>query len=313
MSAKKSLKSMLKEGKQIFAPCVYDCLSARAAEVCGYEAMTLSSCEMIYAMSGVPDGVMNYEELFYGASRIAKFSELPLIADAENGGGTPLNVYRNCKRLAEAGCMGITIEDTTNFFFAGYHHGEGGAFMDVKQWATNIYAAVDAVKGTDCIIIARTDCKGTTNPEMQHKGKDYSLGLEEAIRRANMGIEAGAHMTMVQNIDEPDCGASARKVAKHVPGWKFYPDIKAKNGIPDISFKELEEMGYNIISCHQFMKGATKGMLEYGYANIKNKNTVYTENDEFYGLGHVFHPFIFHDWIDKNKMYNDYLNKLLNK
>ena len=60
------------------------------------------------------------------------------------------------------------------------------------------------------------------------------------------------------------------------------------------------------------MKGATKGMYEYFSENFKNKNSVYSENDEF-GLGHVFTPFKMEDWIALDKKYEAYEKELRGK
>lgn len=46
--------------------------------------------------------------------------------------------------------------------------------------------------------------------------------------------------------------------------------------------------GFNFVTSHAAMKGASKGMLDYGRTKFENQSTAYSENDEF-GLGHVFH------------------------
>ena len=47
--------------------------------------------------------------------------------------------------------------------------------------------------------------------------------------------------------------------------------------------------------------------------NFKNKNTVYTENDEFYDMGHIFTPFEMEDWIERDKKYVTYEAELREK
>ena len=161
MSAKKSIRQLLEAKEFIWAPCIYDCVSARVVEKCGYNACLISSCELEFAMNGIPAGLYNWEEYIWATERIAGSTTLPVIVDGENGGGTPLAVSRNCKRLAEAGAMAISIEDTLSGAVAvDYFYGHGRGYMDRELWAANVHAAVDAVKGTDCMIIARTDCKG---------------------------------------------------------------------------------------------------------------------------------------------------------
>ena len=101
MSAEHSIRELLEKGEFVWAPCVYDCLSARCAELVGHNAVLVSSCELEYAMNGIPAGMYNWEEYIYAAERICNSTKLPVIIDGENGGGTPMQVYRNVKRLAD--------------------------------------------------------------------------------------------------------------------------------------------------------------------------------------------------------------------
>lgn len=117
---------------------------------------------------------------------------------------------------------------------------------------------------------------------------------------------------MIQNICHADCKDECLKIAKEVPGYRFYPDIHATDGKTDVTLEEIKEWGFQLVSNHAAMKGATKGMLEYFRENFKHKNTVYSENDDF-GLGHVFTPFAMEDWIEKDKTYINYEKELREK
>ena len=311
MSANRSIKDLLEAGEFVWAPCIYDCVSARIAEMVGHNACLISSCELEFAINGIPAGLYNWEEYIFATERICNSTTLPVIVDGENGGGTPMQVYRNCKRLAEAGAMAISIEDTmSGGFMVDYIYGRGRGYMDRELWATNVAAAVDAVKGTDCMIIARTDCKGGGAAQTGAiAGNEFCLGLEEAILRAKMGVEAGAPITMIQNICHAGCEEECRRIAREVPGYHFYPDVHATDGVPDATMEQMQEWGFQLVSNHVAMKGATKGMLEYFRKNFEAKNTVYSENDDF-GLGHVFTPFTMEDWIEKDKKYAAYEQKL---
>jgi methylisocitrate lyase len=307
MTAKTSLKAMLANGEQIWAPCVYDCLSAKIVEMAGYKGLMLSSMEMAIAGMGVPDGLMNVEELVWTVSRIAASSNLPLVVDGESGGATPLEVYRLCKRIAAAGAMGITIEDTGGHWFADYEEGDG-SLMDANVWATHIKAAATALKGTDCLLIARTNAKGGGLLESaSYMGN--ALGIDEAIRRCNMGLDAGADMTLIMDINHEDCMDEVREVSKRVPGWKMYPDIKAGLGVPDVDLDEIMSYGFNFVTSHGAMKGAFKGMYDYAVTNLRNRSTQYSENDEF-GLGHNYMDGMFDDWIENAREFKSYAGTL---
>jgi methylisocitrate lyase len=294
MTATTTLRDLLDTGAQIWAPCVYDCVSARTVELAGYPALMLSSAELAWSMCGIPDGLLSADEVLWAVTRIAASSPLPLVVDGENGGGSPLAVYRTVRRLASAGAMGVTIEDTTGHWMAGYGAREG-AIMPADLWATNIRAAVEGARGTDCLIIARTECKGGGAPEVQF-AEDAKLGLDEAIRRCRLGLDAGADMTLIMDINHADAMAEVREVARSVPGWKMYPDVKAGAGGPDVDLDEIAALGFNFVTSHAALKGATKGMLDYHRRNFQSRNTVYSENDDF-GLGLTIHPYTFDDWI----------------
>ena len=309
MSAKTTIRQLLERGEFVWSPCVYDCVGARMAELVGHNSCLISSCELEYALNGIPAGLANWEEYIRVAERICNSTSLPVIVDGEDGGGTPLETFRNCKRLAEAGAMAISIEDTSGGVACDYIYRRQAVYLDAELWATNILAACDAVKGTDCMIIARTNCKGGGAAQTGAMARSAGLGLDEAIRRAKMGVEAGAEITMIQNICHAGCKEECLKIAAEVPGYRFYPDLHATNGVTDATLKELQEWGFHLTSNHVAMKGATKGMLEYFRENFKNRNTVYSENDDF-GMGHVFTPFAMQDWIERDKKYQKYEKEL---
>ena len=46
MSANYSIRDLLEKGEFVWSPCIYDCVSARVAEITGYNSILLSSCEL---------------------------------------------------------------------------------------------------------------------------------------------------------------------------------------------------------------------------------------------------------------------------
>lgn len=290
MPAKKSFFQLIKERNEIlWAPCIYDCISARAAEAIGFEAVTISSSEQTWSLvGGIPRGLLSFDEMLYSAERIAKSTSMAVLADTENGGSTPMEVYRNIKRFAEAGIMAVSIEDSA-VCKIGNSNVSGKAFLPAEQWAMHVQAAVEAVNGTDCMVIARTNCKGGGAKKFAKSYFDINasemLGLDEAIKRAQLGIKVGAHMTMIQNINAASERETWKEICKRVPEWKCYPDLHADDGVSDVEdVQELYTLGFQMITCHCFCKGAIAGMLDYGSKVFRDKNTVFTENDNYYGV-----------------------------
>ena len=258
--------------EQVFAPCVHDCMSARTVEMCGYNGIFLSGGTTANSMLGMPDiAAMSLDELVWATTRIADYSYLPLFVDADHGYGEgPLNVYRTAYRLAKAGAVGFSIEDT-----AGVHGwermtvaGQNESVIPVETWLAKLRAAKAATEGSDCIVIARTETK-------------FSQGLDAAIERCQRALEVGADMTMIVGIKTID---DCRRIAEKVPGWKMYPDLFSHDGIPDVNLDEIYELGFNLVTIHYLQKGAMYGMMKYGMENFKNKSAVFSDNHDMGGL-----------------------------
>ena len=316
MSAAKTFQQIFKEKKEIaWAPCIYDCVSAKVAEYIGFEAVTISSFEQMHSFLGKP--YMTQDEMYTSAYNIIKSTNCAVLVDGEDGGGEPNQVYYNVKRYAEAGAMAISIEDCFHGANVGIHtigverpnktYEVYPHIIPAELWAANIQAAVEACKGTDCMVIARVDSKGTMNGTGPEKFKDQpGLGIDEAIRRAQLGVKMGAPMTMIQNICYPGGRPEWEAIQKRVPGIHVYPDVHADGGVPDVNdINELYELGFSLVTCHCFLKGAFKGMLEYGRHVFNDKNVIFTENENLGVPLYQIDPFTFEDWGERSDKWVD--------
>ena len=68
----------------------------------------------------------------------------------------------------------------------------------------------------------------------------------------------------------------AKYVAKKVPGWKMYPDVKGKDGITEVTVDEIYPLGFNFMTMHYLLKAAMDGMLEHGKRNFAQQGCLYT-------------------------------------
>lgn len=267
-----TLQELIRQG-QVFAPCIWDCRTAKAAKMTGFQAALLSGGELAESVCGVPDiGLISADDLVQATERICQFSDLPIIIDADDGfGETPLTTYRLTERLIRAGAAGATIDDTTgirgwnrwgNRFSAA--PGAIDSTHDVVSrdvWLSKIKAALAAAEGTDFLVIARTECL-------------MKLGIDEAIERCLLARELGAPMTLVLGIKTLD---DAKKVAARVPGWKMWPDVKTKNGVPDVSLDDIAELGFCFVTVHYMEKACMYGLHDFGQHVIQERNLVYVD------------------------------------
>jgi methylisocitrate lyase len=257
MSSKIKLRRILETSTKCFlVPCVYDCASARAVEMCGFPVMLLSGGEVSIAMNGVIDyGFTGLTDLEWVVSRVSQTSSIPLIADIEDGFGGPLAVYRSAKRLAAAGAAAIQLEDAGDME-------NTTRLLPRDQYFAKIRAAVEALKETDCLLIARTNA----DPDIPEE-------FEEGCTRMRESMEMGADMAMIVKVGTY---AQARYMAERVPGWKIFADVRADNGIPSVTMEQLTPLGFKCASTHYTLKAAMEGMLEHGIANFKDQSVAYT-------------------------------------
>lgn len=268
MENSKSLREQLSEG-QVFAPCIWGCFSALAAEKSGFQTTLLSGASLCTDMCGLPDiGLITADDLVKGTEAITRYSYLPTIVDADDGyGETPLHAYRLAKRLQMAGAQGMSVDDTTGVrgferFFLKMRNRETNILHPVvsrEVWLAKLKAALEATKGTDFLVIARTEAK------MQY-------GIDEALERCRLAREIGVEMTMIIGISNED---DAVYVSERDPGWKMWPDVMSRNGVPDVTLERLDELGFNLVTMHVFEKAALAGMVDFGLHTIQERNTVY--------------------------------------
>ena len=156
---KKTLSELLGD-KLITAPTVFECISARTVELCGYPAMILSGAGMSYCMNGMPDiGLINEEEVIYLTTRLTNYTPLPVIVNAGAFyGDDPVRVYHICSRLVKAGADAIVITDAKQT--DGNDRKFDTAFIRESVSETVFYsrikAAVEATKNTKCLVIAES-------------------------------------------------------------------------------------------------------------------------------------------------------------
>ena len=284
MKKKITAKALFESGEQIFAPCVYDCMSARAAQNSGYKCLMLSGGAIAYSMDGQPDMAFGtLDEVISVVEAITNAVDIPLIADFDDGyAESPAVIYRNVKRLIRAGAAGFTLEDATGirgfermeYYMANPQEVDPGrihpetVIISREAWLSRIKAALAACEGTDCICIARTHAKG-------------AYGEEEALLRCQLARELGAPMTMLGGTRVLEDGVKQAAVDK---GWKMWPDVTLIDGKPAVELEDVKKLGYNFVTMHVFEKSALYGMIKYSRQDWANKDTVFTNTYDMDGL-----------------------------
>lgn len=179
-----ALKTAMAPGACVMAPGVADCAMARLVASLGFPALYMTGSGTAAVRLGQPDiGLLTLSEMVDNAARIADAAELPLVADADDGYGNPLNVRRAVRLYERAGVAALHIEDQMSPKRCG--HFGGKRLIAPSEMAAKIQAAVDARTDADLQIVARTDALAVE-------------GLSAALDRAALYAEAGADVTFVE-------------------------------------------------------------------------------------------------------------------
>src|SRR5258705_9939602 len=227
MRAPSQLRRLMKSGQPLFVPGCYNPLSARILADVGFPAVYMTGYGTSLSLLGMPDaGLATMTEMHLNARYIANAVPVPVIADADNGYGNAINVMRTVREYIGTGVAGIHIEDQVIPKRCG--HVAGRRVIPIEE-AVGKYRAADAIRrqiDPDFVLIARTDARGA------HGGS-----LDEAIRRANAYLEAGADLAFVEGPTSVD---EVRRVCKEVKGKIFYNQTGVS---PRFSLPQMQELG----------------------------------------------------------------------
>jgi 2-methylisocitrate lyase-like PEP mutase family enzyme len=185
-----NFRKQIASGAMVVAPGCYDALTARLIESTGFGCAYMTGAGTS-AAHGYPDfGLITMSEMVANARRITATIGIPLISDADTGYGNELNVFRTIQEFERAGVAGVHIEDQG--FPKKCGHLDDKEIISLDEYLPKIRAAAAARISKDFVIIARTDSRA-------------KMGLDEAVRRANAALAAGADIAFVeapQTLDE---------------------------------------------------------------------------------------------------------------
>jgi 2-methylisocitrate lyase-like PEP mutase family enzyme len=206
------------------------------------------------AAHGYPDyGLLTMSEMVTNAGKIAATVDLPVIADADTGYGNELNVVRTVHEYARHGVAAIHIEDQV--FPKKCGHLDNKEVIPADDYIAKIRAAADARGNSDFIVIARTDSRAV-------------IGFDEAIKRANAALAAGADVAFVE---APQTLEEVASVPKLVNGPCLL-NVVRRGKTPVVELKDAEAMGYKIAILPTLLFRGVIGCCEELLAEVKKGN-----------------------------------------
>jgi methylisocitrate lyase len=172
-------RALMNAADPLICPGAYDLMSARLCEVHGFKAVFVGSSAANQELVGLPDqAVVTVSEIIDYNSVIAANVDIPILADVDDFGATPLNVYRFAKQADRAG-IGCAAFDDRMPINRATAYTVPGVFPKARM-IDNIHAAADA--RMDMVLIAR--CLAPT------PNNSYTEMLDRAAAYAEAGADA---------------------------------------------------------------------------------------------------------------------------
>jgi len=242
-------RELLRSGKLIVAPGIYDGYSARLVQAAGFEAALTSGAAIANAILGVEDiGIMGLHENVSHCRNLVRSVDIPITCDADNGYGNPINVYHTIRMFEEIGAAGVNIEDQLAPKRCG--HMPGKEVIPLEEMVKKVEAACLARRDDAFVVVARTDAIALE-------------GIEGAVRRARAYARAGADMIF------PDAVRGEEDIARIVDGAGIPVSINMGFGIrerpttPLVPLPRLKALGVRRVSLPRMLPAAAlHGMRE---------------------------------------------------
>lgn len=243
------LREMLASDELLLAPGAYNAFSAKVIAGAGFDLISLTGSGISTTLLGMPDvGFITMTEMAMIAHYVTNAVDVPVICDIDTGYGNAVSVTRTIREFEQAGVAAVHIEDQVAPKRCG--HIAGKEVISLEEMVGKIKAATDTRRDPDFVIIARTDARS-------------ELGLDEAIRRANAYVEAGADVAF---IDAPMSIEELERIPREVnaPVLLNMGGYAAKRTTPRVSLDQVREMGFRLVLFPLApLRAATWGMIRF--------------------------------------------------
>jgi phosphoenolpyruvate phosphomutase len=193
------LRTMLEAPELAFLMEAHDGLSARIAEVEGFEAIWASGFSVSTALGLRDSDEASWSQLLGVVECMSEAASIPIVVDGDTGYGNFNTARRFVRKAERLGVAGVCLEDKL-FPKMNSYVGNGHRLADAREFAGKIRACREALQGQDFCILARTEAliAGHSVAEALDRAETYREAGADAIfihsrRRISDEIVAFAH------------------------------------------------------------------------------------------------------------------------
>ncbi|MFL5395481.1 MAG: isocitrate lyase/phosphoenolpyruvate mutase family protein [Myxococcales bacterium] len=229
----------------------HDALTARLIGNYGFDAVWISGFGVATMAHALPDlNLTTMTETLEAAVRGDRATDLPVVADCDNGFGGLTNLVRTVTEYERAGIAAVCIEDNLfpkrNSLYLGDSKRE---LIPLEEQARRIAAAKAAQQTDNFTFIARIEALIAGH------------GVEEACRRADAYVEAGADAILIHSRDK-----TLSEIEGFLGAWDGLgevPLVAVPTLFPDFTAEELHAKGFDmVILANQPMRAAVRAIEE---------------------------------------------------
>jgi 2,3-dimethylmalate lyase len=228
-SFRQALNHAVAEKRLLVIPGAYDALSALLIERAGFDTMFVGGFPVAGARYGVPDiGLKGFADIAAAVRDIIAASDVPVLVDIDDGYGDVKNAVHTVQSYERMGASAVFLEDQAWPKRCG--HMAGKTVVPAEAMVAKIKATMAERLNPETLICVRTDARQV-------------LGLDEALRRAERYITAGAEAIFVE---APESVEELERVAKSFDVPQFANPLVGGR-TPILTPKEFEQLGFNAI------------------------------------------------------------------
>jgi 2-methylisocitrate lyase-like PEP mutase family enzyme len=228
-SFRQALNKAVAEKRLLVIPGAYDALSALLIERTGFDCMFVGGFPVAGARYGVPDiGLAGFSDIAAAVRDIIAACHVPVLVDIDDGYGDVKNAVHTVQSYERLGASAVFLEDQTWPKRCG--HMEGKKVVAAEIMEAKIKATMAERLYPETLICVRTDARAV-------------LGFDEALRRAERYVRAGAEAIFVE---APESIAELERLAKSFDVPQFANPLVGGR-TPILSIREFEALGFNAI------------------------------------------------------------------